>query len=183
MLILFVCTGNICRSAFAEACLRARLAPGSAVGGRPADVEVGSAGIAAVTGGAMDRPMALEAGRLGIDPTGHRARQLTGRILKDSGLVLVFGAEHVDWIAAEFPEHLGKVLSLGQAAAALTSGPRRAQVLPEEIASTVRDRRPEPQPQDWIVDPYRKGKTVVRAVADRIFADVTALVDRVDWHG
>ena len=53
--ILFVCTGNVCRSPMAEVLLRARLGPGT-------DITVGSAGVAAASTGYGACPVACRDG-------------------------------------------------------------------------------------------------------------------------
>jgi protein-tyrosine phosphatase len=85
--ILTVCTGNICRSALAAALLRRRL-------GDLQGVTVASAGTMAVAGAPMDARAAEYARRLGADPLGHRARQLTEAEVLSSDLVLAMAAEH-----------------------------------------------------------------------------------------
>lgn len=70
MRVLFVCTGNTCRSALAEALARARLGPGSGV-------TVSSAGLYALDD-APATPRAVEvAAGAGIDLSSHRARPVT----------------------------------------------------------------------------------------------------------
>lgn len=84
MRVLFVCTGNVCRSPMAEHLLR------SAVPG----LEVSSAGTHALVGEPM-QPFALAtlAGR-GIDGSAFRARQLTAELVEGADLVLAASREH-----------------------------------------------------------------------------------------
>lgn len=167
--ILFVCTGNVCRSAFAEACLKGMLTDSHRV-------EVSSAGITALVGSEMDPLMAQEAESRGIDPSEHCARQLTGRMLKSADIVLVFGPEHVAWIAAECPEVLDRVVALGQAAAVRQAQPRLAALEPTRLVADVRRLRAQPQPDDWIGDPYRQGARAASIAAERIEHDITVLM-------
>lgn len=172
--VLFVCTGNICRSAFAEAYLRQQLASRGIT-----DVPVASAGTAAVVGHDMDADMAAQAHSIGLSATGHVARQLTGRLLRGAALILVFGPEHLEWITDEHPEFLARTLALGQAARALADSPTVSG--PSAVPPTVRASRPRPHDRDWIPDPYRRGPEAARRTARRIRADVDTLDDHVDW--
>lgn len=174
--VLFVCTGNICRSAFGQVCLASRLSGGHGV-------RVASAGVMALVDHPLDELMRQQAARLGLDGSGHRARQLTGRILKDADIVLVFGAEHVDWISASYPEHLERVVALGQAAAVLRSQPRRALTRVSDLVRDVRQQRPDPLEEDWIADPYRQGTEAARMAAERIWGDVEVLARKIEWTG
>lgn len=172
--VLFVCTGNICRSAFAQVSLAARLS------GHPG-VVVSSAGVMALVDSPMDPAMAAEAVHRDVDPTAHRARQLTGRILKEADIVIVFGPEHVDWIANGYPEHVERVVSLGQATAVLRAQPRRALTRVEDLVTNVRQLRPEVAEEDWIADPYRKGVEAAEKAAERIWAGTEVLARKIEW--
>nr|NLI50183.1 hypothetical protein [Propionibacterium sp.] len=69
--VLFVCTANICRSAYATVRARQLL-------GADAPVTVGSAGTHGWVDHPMDAPMAAEARARGADPDAFRSRRLTG---------------------------------------------------------------------------------------------------------
>jgi protein-tyrosine phosphatase len=144
-------------------------------------VDVSSAGINAWAGHGMDALMAHEAELRGIDPGGHRARQLTGRMLKDADVVLVFGPEHVEWIAAEFPEHLQKVVGLGQVAAALMLRPRRALLGPGDLAMASRENGLPDDGSAWIKDPYRRGPDAAKTAADQIESAVASVLGGIRW--
>jgi len=77
--VLFVCTGNICRSVFAEALLRAELGD--------APVVVSSAGLAA-EGVAPPRRVVAEMRKRGLDVASHRSRRLDAGLVEGSSLVL-----------------------------------------------------------------------------------------------
>lgn len=173
--VLFVCTGNICRSAFAQVCLASRL---SAL----TNVVVGSAGVMALVDHPMDPSMGQQARSRGLDPSAHRARQLTGRLLKQADIVMVFGPEHVDWIASGYPEHLDRVVALGQAAAVLRMQPRRALTRVSDLVSGVRQQRPDVAEEDWIADPYRKGEDAMSTAATAICEAVDLLAHKVAWQ-
>lgn len=106
--ILMVCVGNICRSPMAEALLAHELRASS-----PHRV-VESAGISALVGKPAD-PIAVELMKeRGIDLSAHRARQLTGNLLRDFELVLVMEAGHQRAVESMQPSARGKVFRLGK---------------------------------------------------------------------
>lgn len=84
--ILVVCTGNICRSAYAEWRLADLL--------RGTEYTVASAGTRAVVGDPM-HPLAAEVlERQGVSGGNHVAVQLTKEIARGAGLVLAMTREH-----------------------------------------------------------------------------------------
>lgn len=108
--ILFVCTGNTCRSPLAEAIARSEL---ERRGWR--HVRVGSAGIAAREGDAASAEAVSVARRHGIELERHRSRQLTSELLEWADLVLGMSPSHLagmDRVAGP-----GKSATLGDFAA------------------------------------------------------------------
>src|SRR3954469_25122937 len=84
--LLFVCTGNTCRSPLAEGIARAEIARR---GWR--NVEVASAGLSARNGEAATREAVVVARREGIDLSGHASRRLTPEIARWADLILGMG--------------------------------------------------------------------------------------------
>ena len=87
--VLFVCTGNICRSPTAEALARRELAryPGVPLG-------VSSAGSHALEGNPAASRSMLAASTRGASLERHFARELTRRRVRSAGLILCMAAEH-----------------------------------------------------------------------------------------
>lgn len=95
MRVLFVCTGNICRSPMAAAIARRLLDER----GRD-DVEVASAGTAAWDGAPASEGAYLVALEHDLDLSAHRARQITADLVTDADLVLGMSPHHVERAAA-----------------------------------------------------------------------------------
>ncbi|MDQ4124188.1 MAG: low molecular weight phosphatase family protein [Actinomycetota bacterium] len=104
MKIVFVCTGNICRSPMGEALLRHELAQRGCEG-----IEVSSCGTWAST----PEPATAHAVRVlegrGIDLAPHRSRALDVAELEDADLVLAMTSVHVREIEEAAPAALPKV--------------------------------------------------------------------------
>ena len=95
MKILFVCTGNTCRSPLAEGIARRE-----AVERGLADLEVGSAGTSAWNGTPASDGALLVALEHHIDLSLHRARQLTREMVLSHDMVLAMGPHHLERIEA-----------------------------------------------------------------------------------
>lgn len=107
MNVLFVCTGNMCRSPFGEYCLEDRLEkipPAS----RP-EVTIGSAGTMASDGNPAAADAVAHAAEFGLDLDLHRARQLSEELLEEADLVLVMDRSHERMISTFWPRHREKV--------------------------------------------------------------------------
>src|SRR4051812_48003489 len=114
--ILFVCTGNLCRSPVAE-----RLAGGWARGllrGGPelATVEIGSAGIDAPPDRAMDARSAKALIDLGGDPAGFRSRLFERSMAEEADLVLTMSRRQRREVLEKDPRGLRRTFTLLEAA-------------------------------------------------------------------
>lgn len=109
--VLFVCTGNVCRSPTAE-----RLARAYATRAALPDVVVSSAGTRAVIGHPIDAGAAPVLQRLGGDPSDFTARQLTAKIAMRADLVLTMTEAHRDAVLRQAPRQLNKTFLLTEAA-------------------------------------------------------------------
>jgi protein-tyrosine phosphatase len=87
--VLFVCTGNICRSPTAEALARRELARYPGV-----PIQVSSAGSHALEGNPAASRSMLAASARGASLERHFARELTRRRVRAADLVLCMAAEH-----------------------------------------------------------------------------------------
>ncbi|MDD2422202.1 MAG: low molecular weight protein arginine phosphatase [Heliobacteriaceae bacterium] len=103
--LLFVCTGNTCRSAMARVITEALLAEQ----GLDRQVKVLSAGTAAWPGApASEQAQAVLAVK-GLSLAGHRADLVTPELLGQADLVLVMTGRQRDWLVALAPDQAGKI--------------------------------------------------------------------------
>lgn len=107
MRVLFICSGNICRSPTAEGVLRHLLA----ASGSAAVVEIDSAGTEDYHVGRPPDPRTLAAARRrGIDLSGLRARQVEVADFERFDLLLAMDDTHVEYLREIAPaEHRAKV--------------------------------------------------------------------------
>jgi protein-tyrosine phosphatase len=108
--ILFVCTGNICRSPFMERLLRARL--DQSLGDAASRIEVSSAGTGALIGEPMARDAAEILREYGGDPDGFVGRSLEIEEIDAADLVLTATREHRMLVVTAVPNALGKTATL-----------------------------------------------------------------------
>lgn len=107
--VLFVCTGNICRSPMAERLLAARLRDGLPAG---LELVATSAGTRAVVGHGMDTPSLIALRELGGDSTGHVARMFTGALAEQADLVLTAESAHREQVVQAVPLAFRKTFTL-----------------------------------------------------------------------
>src|SRR5947209_15015995 len=103
--VLFICTGNVCRSPMAEGLFR------QAVEGR-GDYRVVSAGLGAMEG-QPPSPYAVQAVReLGIDISGQRSRMLTPDLVHQADYIFGMTHSHIDTVTLLYPAAAEKTFLL-----------------------------------------------------------------------
>lgn len=103
--ILFICTGNVCRSPMAEYLLRRRL-------GKQADWKIGSAGLFTGNGMAASQPAVEVLREQAIDLTPHRSRVVTKDIIDTATLIVVMTTTHAAELKRRFPEAQDRIYLL-----------------------------------------------------------------------
>ncbi len=98
MNILFICTGNTCRSPMAEAYARAKLG-----------VEADSCGLAASVGEPASKNAIIVAKEQGLDLTNHRAKPLTVEAVEAADRIYTMNRSHADFLGQIFPQLCDKV--------------------------------------------------------------------------
>jgi protein-tyrosine phosphatase len=108
--ILFVCTGNICRSPLAQGLLESRTRA------LALPVAVESCGTYARRGSPATSDAVVAAREFGLDLEGHRARPLTEHLVGRADLVLALSREHLEEVLLLVPEAAPKTFTLKELA-------------------------------------------------------------------
>jgi 2-C-methyl-D-erythritol 4-phosphate cytidylyltransferase len=156
--LLFVCTGNTCRSPMAEAIARERLLRLGAGSAGTGGIQVSSAGIAAAVGAGASAGAVRAAAAHGLDLSAHRSRQLTAELVAEADLILTMSASHLAAVA-----HLG--------------GADRAALLPD-FAEGAR-LGGEPRPAAGVPDPFGGDDATYRATFEALQGLIAASLDRL----
>lgn len=114
MRILFVCTGNTCRSYMAESLMKELLDDPPADDRLPKeDIKISSAGLFAVEGDEANEEAEKALKKLyGIENEKHKARQLTEEMAEESDLIFTMEESQKHAILDCYPDAEGKVFSL-----------------------------------------------------------------------
>lgn len=168
--LLFICTGNTCRSSMAEGLAREILRSW----GRE-DVAVSSAGTAAVSS-APATPLAVAAAaRFGADIRSHRARFLTPELAREADLILTMTRSHKKEVERLVPEARGRVFTLKEYAGRQELADLEAKLLDLAAAVARLEREAGGKNQD---NPRRDREELVRSLTGelrRLEAELAAM--------
>ncbi len=149
--VLFVCTGNSCRSPMAEGILKSLLPPEYRD-----KIKISSAG----TGDFWGMPasdLAIEISEEhGIDISGHRSRGLTRGLMEKANLVLVMAKDHEEFIRFHYPAFRDNVFLLKKF-----------------------DRNKNILRRVNIEDPIGQGKEIYQKVFDEIYREIERILPRI----
>lgn len=154
MNISFICTGNICRSPFAQLLLNSLRQ----------DVEVSSAGIYALSGHPMDQLMAQELADRGVGDAGFRARQVDPAQL-EADLILTMSNRQRLYLLDEQPPLISRIGLLAAVPSLVDAVPSDQALSPADIRAWARKR---PSRTAEIADPYRQGPHAAATAAAQI---------------
>jgi protein-tyrosine phosphatase len=173
--VLFVCTGNICRSPAAELLFRSRVA------GFP--ITVASAGTHGLSGHDMDAPSAFAVRELGLDPSPHAARRRTSAMTTAADLLLTADSAQRGIVLQNEPLMFRRTFTMREFARLGAGLPPIDAVdvatLRERVAEVAAQRgiaEPAPPGADEIADPLGGGIDTARATVAQIAGTVDAIV-------
>ena len=161
--VLFVCTANICRSAYME--IRARQLAGDHPG-----VRFSSAG----THGFTDQPMNdVMASTLDLFDGAFRSQPLTRELVEQADVILTAEASHRAFILEEYPQAFRRVFTLGQFAADVE---HLDGLHGRELIAAAGERRAASLPGHDVADPYRRGNAAAETAAGTISTMLSVIV-------
>ncbi|GAA2021987.1 low molecular weight phosphatase family protein [Terrabacter terrae] len=175
--ILFVCTGNVCRSPYAERRLR-QLLP-------DAGVAIVSAGTGALVGSDIEPATREALTRSGADVTGFAARAVIPQLVAESALVLTMTRAHRGAVARLHPAALRRAFALGDFAELCRASDSWRPVsaaepwLPQVVAEAAAARgtvAPRDVLEVDVVDPYGGSERLHSEAFDRIEEQLQVIV-------
>jgi protein-tyrosine phosphatase len=188
--VLFVCTGNVCRSPMAEYLFAHRLR--ERLGDQAEEFHVSSAGTGALAGDPMTAHSATVLGELGVVPTtteAFRGRQLAAELVDPADLVLTATREHRMLVAQLLPEAAPKTFTIAEfalLAAAVDPDPLSGDGPADrarELAEAALDLRGIVQPgtpKDLdVADPYMREFDVYRRTGKQLDEALTVIADAI----
>jgi len=110
--VLFVCTGNLCRSPMAAALFRRRLQQDPL----RSNWRVLSAGLWAANGEPASPNAVVALAERGVDLSRHIARRVTRELIAEADLVLAMTPHHVEALRLAFPEAADRIHLLAEMA-------------------------------------------------------------------
>jgi protein-tyrosine-phosphatase len=146
--VLFVCSGNICRSPMAAEYLRHRAAHEGL-----AHVVVDSAGTLGIVGAPASHEAVCTLREVGLDLSSHRSKGVGEPDVRSSDLIIGMARDHLDYLTAAYPERSGQRLLLR----AFETGAR-----PSTEAPDLAD------PIGAAVEVYRKQFGIMRTCIDHL---------------
>lgn len=192
--LLTVCTGNICRSPFAERMLQTELESL-----HPGLFQVRSAGTGALVGHSMEDQSAALLTAFGGSSDGFASRQLVPAILADTDLVLAMTVAHRGAVVQMSPRllkrsytmvELGRILRTirrsGTDKVTTGNSPEQVQQRWQQLPVLAAEFRSQSKPStagDDVVDPYRRNSETHQQMVEEILPAMEEILAFERWYG
>ncbi|MGY1635515.1 hypothetical protein ACI78V_02535 [Geodermatophilus sp. SYSU D00742] len=185
MHLLFVCTGNVCRSPMAERLATTWLSEATGCLPHGDEVRITSAGLRAADGDPMDPRSAAALAELGVDPRDFRSQRLTPELAASADMVLTMTRQHRRSTLELTPRGLRRTFTVREAADLLRSAdlsgldrmPLEARTRELGIRLDAQRRWRVSSGNDDIEDPIGRRLPVHQQVANTIAAALRPLTD------
>lgn len=170
--VMFICTGNQCRSPFAEHYVRARWSP---------QVTTASCGIMDLPPTPSPPETVAAAREIGVDLTSHRSRSIQHVELASRDLIVGFEALHVATAAVEFGAPVERCFLLSELPALLVPGdaPAASTKGTLQAAAEMRSRHTGARPAPSVDDPIGSGLHTHRRVLQEIAHHCNEIFERL----
>ncbi|SDM67923.1 protein-tyrosine phosphatase [Acetanaerobacterium elongatum] len=107
--ILFVCTGNTCRSPMAQGLCQKYISENALVG----QFGCASAGLDVKKGARISENALIVMNEIGVDMSSHRAKMVTAEMMQEADCVFTMSSTHKNMLEALFPKDANKIRVLG----------------------------------------------------------------------
>ncbi|MFT4147615.1 MAG: low molecular weight phosphatase family protein [Micrococcaceae bacterium] len=179
--IIFVCTGNICRSPFGERVLAAALDQIS-----PGEFEVTSAGTYGMIGYPFAPESAVLAQQYGANVENFEPRRLTEQMIRDNDLLLALTQEHRQKIISLDPSALRKTFTLRDFAHSINSLEPDTQAAStyeawQDLVAQAFKRRHQivtTASESDVIDPWQQGNAAYQQMADEMIPCLSVIVNK-----
>lgn len=154
--VLFICSGNSCRSAMAEGLLKSKIQ--EELRDR---VQVLSAGTLGINGASATQYAVQVTRELGGDIENHVSQGVTGELVRRADVILAMAKEHKNFLGANYPQVRDNVFLLR--AFDTGSGDRESKDVDDPIGGSL--------------DVYRGCGDVINSELDRIWPRLVSLIN------
>lgn len=161
--LLFVCHGNVARSAAAEVIARRMIRTSSGW-------TVSSAGVGALVGHPMADNVAASLRRRGYDPSAHVSKQVNSHMVEQADLTVCMEYAQRERLVDESPAAVRRIFVFGQLERIARSAPRRV----VGLAHAVLHQAPATS-RDDVADPFRLGAQAAEEAVTRLETGLTEI--------